>query len=330
MIKFWTHKYELIPWAAIGALAGNQVREGALLKCQWPNGNIGYADIFPWPELGDKPLDAHIKGLGKGALSPLVEQAIWLAKKDSILRKENKNAFAAAPKIKNHFIVNDFTKFTDADMKQVRSLGYTTLKIKVGKDLEEEAKFIVRTIKQNPLMIRLDFNSKLDFAQFERFFSHFAPPEKAKIEFVEDPTPFDVLTWTEAAKIVPLALDNEFDKIDFEKFTSRPPFQYFVLKPARRDVEKLLKWVNKFALKFSVNSSLDHPVGVAHALALAGELKKFYPNTLVDCGCLSHTAYKPNEFSTQIQTTGPFLREIRGTGVGFNDLLEKTLWTPVR
>jgi O-succinylbenzoate synthase len=330
MIKFWTHRYELNPWTTIGALADRGLRSGALLKCQWPNGNVGYSDIFPWPELGDAPLDSQIKDLERGVLSPLMEQAIWLAKKDALLRKENKNAFAGAPKIKNHFIVNDFTKFSDADMKQVRSLGFTTLKIKVGRSMEEEAKFIVRMVRQNPVMVRLDFNGKTNFAEFERFFSHFDLPEKARIEFVEDPVPWDLQEWAEAAKIVPVALDNEYDKVDWEKFASKPPFQFLVLKPARQDVEKALKWVHKFALKFAFTSSLDHPVGVAHALALAGELKKFYPNTLIDCGCLSLSAYRPDEFSTQIQTVGPFLREIRGTGIGFNDLLERVEWTPVR
>ena len=100
MIQFWTSKYELVPIGNLGAAADEKPRAGALFKVQWPNGNVGYSDIFPWPELGDEPLAQQISMLGKGQLTPLIEQSIWLAKKDAALRKTNTNAFKAAPKIK--------------------------------------------------------------------------------------------------------------------------------------------------------------------------------------------------------------------------------------
>lgn len=330
MIKFWTHRYEMTPWNVIGAVTGNQPRQGALLKVEWPNNLVGYADLFPWPEYNDNSIEDHIEALARGQLSTLVEQAIWLAKKDAKLRQAKKNAFAGAANIKNHYLVSDFSKFTDANMKEVRELGYTTLKVKVGRAIEDEAKFITRTVKQNPVMIRLDFNGKTSFSEFEKFISLLAPSEKAKIEFVEDPMPWNFEEWTEAAKLATLALDHESERMDFEKFQMRPPFTVVVIKPARIDVEKTLKFVNKFALKMVVTSSLDHPVGVAHACLQAIEIKKFYPNTLLDCGCLTHRFYKPNEFSARIQTNGPFLKEIPGTGIGFDSLLETIEWTPVR
>lgn len=330
MIKFWTHRYELTPWHEIGGLVGAGPRQGALLKVEWSNGLMGYADIFPWTEYGDAPIDEQIKALARGKISTLVEQAIWLAKKDADLRKNRKNAFLGAPKIKNHFLVGDFTKFSDANMKEARTAGYSTLKVKVGRAIEEEAKFCIRTLKQNPVTIRLDFNGKTSFSEFERFFSFLSPAEKAKIEFAEDPVPWNLEAWTECAKIVPIALDLEGEKIDFEKFTSKPPFSVVIIKPARQDIEKTLKAINRFALKMVVTSALDHPIGVAHACLQAAELKKFYPNTLLDCGCLSLRLYKPNEFSNRVQTTGPFLKEIPGTGIGFNELLEKIEWIQVK
>lgn len=330
MIKFWSSRYELVPWQVIGAVADTSPRQGALLKVQWPNGNIGYADIFPWPEFGDADIVDQLRALAQGKISPLVEQAIWLAKKDSVWRKEKKNAHTGASKIKNHFLVNDFTKFSEASVKEARTAGFTTFKIKVGRAVDEEGKFISRFLKQNPVLVRLDFNAKTDFSEFERLFSHLGTAEKARIEFVEDPVPWSMDAWTEAAKIVPIAIDMENEKIDWEKFTSRPPFQVVVLKPARTDMEKALKFINRFALKMMVSSSMDHPVGVAHACAQASELKKFYPNTMLDCGCLTLKAYKPNEFMNHIQTTGPFLKEIKGTGIGFDDLWDKVEWTPVQ
>jgi O-succinylbenzoate synthase len=103
-----------------------------------------------------------------------------------------------------------------------------------------------------------------------------------------------------------------------------------VIKPARTDIEKAVAKVNQHALKMVVTSSIDHPVGVAHALYVATELKKFNPNTLLDCGCLTLRVYKPNEFANTIQVTGPYLAGIKGTGIGFDDLLEKTPWVKVQ
>ncbi|MEZ0391432.1 MAG: enolase C-terminal domain-like protein, partial [Pseudobdellovibrionaceae bacterium] len=208
--------------------------------------------------------------------------------------------------------------------------GYTTFKVKVGRAVDEEAKFVIRMLKQNPVTVRLDFGGKTAFSEFEKFFSHLGPTEKAKIEFAEDPAPWDLYTWTEAAKIIPIALDHEGEKIELEKFTSKPPFSIVVIKPARTDVEKTLKMISRFGLKMVVTSSLDHPVGVAHACLQAAELKKFYPNTLLDCGCLTIKIYRPNDFSNRVQTTGPFLKEIPGTGIGFDDLLEALPWNPIK
>jgi len=73
VLKFFYAPYELLP------LNDPEPRRGALLKVQWNEKKIGYADIHPWPELGDKPIEAHIKGLAEGKISTLVEQSIWLA-----------------------------------------------------------------------------------------------------------------------------------------------------------------------------------------------------------------------------------------------------------
>src|SRR5262245_13476055 len=131
MIKFWTSKYVLTPWNVLGAVANADPREGALLKVQWPNGRVGYSDIFPWPEFGDADIVDQIRALAQGKISALVEQAIWLAKKDAQWRHEGKNAHGGASKIKNHFLVSDFTKFTDANVKEARTAGFTTFKFKM-------------------------------------------------------------------------------------------------------------------------------------------------------------------------------------------------------
>ncbi len=296
---------------------------------QWPNGAIGYADVFPWPELGDESLEQQFLNLSKGRLSSLMEQSIWLAKIDARLRMDKKNAFVGAPKVKNHYLISDFTKFNESQLKEAKSAGFTTFKVKAGRAVDEEGKFIAKFIKQNSVLVRVDFNAKIDFSEYERFISHLGPAEKARIEYVEDPIEWDLDAWREIADLLPVAIDQELEKFKLDLITEPPPFETIVLKPARIDMEKAIQFANSFNLKMVVTSSLDHPVGVAHALYQAAELKKEYSNRLLDCGCLSLRTYKPNEFSSQIQTTGPFLKEIRGTGIGFDDLFDRIEWTEI-
>lgn len=330
MIQFWFSKYELQPLMGIGAVAGSKPRVGALFKIQWPNKLIGYADLHPWPELGDHELDVHIDALRAGKLSQLMEQTIWLARRDAEAREARTHLLTGLPKVKNHFLLNDYSKLSDAMLKEMKSSGYTILKVKVGKMIDEESQFILKTIRQNTwLSIRLDFNAKVDFSRFERFMTPFTKQDLTKLEFVEDPIPWNPEQWTEAAKLAPLAIDNEIDKLDLETF-KEPSFKVVVLKPARQDVEKVMKFVSRLNLKAVVTSSLDHPVGVIHAAAVAGHYKKLLPNTMLDSGCLSLRTYKPNEFTSRIQAVGPFIQSVPGFGVGFDELLGKIEWTPLK
>lgn len=330
MIQFFHHRYSLQPMNDLGALANTNLREGALLKVVWPNGLTGYADLFPWPELGDAGIEDQLEALAQGKISGLVEQSIWLAKKDAALRRDKINAYAGISKVKNHYLISDFRTFNDSHMKELRSAGFTTLKIKVGRDPDEEVKFISRTVKQNPVMVRLDFNSKGTLNSFRDFILKLGPGESSRIEYVEDPFPWNSDAWAEGQKMVPLAIDHEGEKVDFDSLKTPPPFKVVVIKPARQDVEKAVKRVNQFGLKMVVTSSLDHPVGVAHAMKVAADLKKFNPNTLIDCGCLTLKSYKPNEFTNRISVQGPFLNSISGTGIGFDDLFEKVPWVAIQ
>ncbi len=329
MLKFWHHKYNLQPVGALGALASEKPREGALLKIQWPDKKVGYADLFPWPELGDLVLEAQLEELSRGRLNYLAEQAIWLARKDANLRAEKKNAFQGLPKIKNHFLISDPKLVTDTLVTEIKSMGFSTVKIKLGRNLEEEATWIDKFMRAQPFMVRLDLNSKGSPASFENFVSRIGLPVRPRIEYVEDPMPYNHENWMAASKLLPIALDNEFYKIDWSSMKAPLPFKVVVIKPARQDVKTTVDHVNKFGLKMVIASSLDHPVGIAHAVFTAGGLKKFYPNTLLDCGCLSLRAYKANDFSTSMIVQGPFLQDVAGTGIGFDSLFEKIQWTPL-
>jgi o-succinylbenzoate synthase len=328
MIRFSYLKYELQPMTDLNSRAAAQLRKGALLKCEWPNQQIGFADCHPWAEYGDADIDLQIRSLARGHVSGLLEQTIWLARKDAMMRVEQRNGFEGGEKVKNHFLVQNINKLDDRSLDEIKSNGFSTLKIKVGRDHEQEVEQLIRILKLSPFKVRLDFNSSGDFSVLERFMYRIEPGLRARIEFVEDPFPYDEESWSDANKIVPLAADFECENIDWKKM-KKPPFQVLIVKPARMDVDKALNRCSTFGLKAVVTSSMDHSLGVAHSAVVAMEIKRAHPNLLLECGCLSLRSYRPDEFSNKIVVQGPYIVRTSGYGVGFDELLKQASWVPL-
>lgn len=329
MMKFWFHKYSMTPLTTLSAVTGAQVREGALIKVQWPNKKIGFSDLFPWPELGDKKVIYHLQELQKSRLTPLMEQSVYLAKKDAELRSKKQNALSGATRIKNHFLVTDFTKLPESKLYEAKSAGFSTLKVKVGRDWKEEIQWIEKTILDYEFSIRMDFNSQSDFSTFERMISYLPRNLKPKIEFIEDPFPWDYDVWLDASKLAPLAIDNEAEFVDWKKLPDKIPFKVLVIKPARQDVDQAVKKATERHLKMVITSSMDHPIALVGAIRVASELKTKYRIQVLDSGCITHKLYKPDEFSSKLIFTGPYLSQIIGTGMGFDKELENLDWTAI-
>lgn len=326
MLKVWASKYKLHPLAAIGSLAENAPRSGALLKIKWSDERVGYADLFPWPELGDADIETELSRIRKSQLSLLVEQTFWLARRDAEARFAKRNAFEGLPRVKNHFLVTDPLRTTDMVLDQAKLAGFTTVKAKVGQSPADEARWVERFLRINhQMLLRLDFNSSLTPDQFHEFMTMIPGPARARIEFVEDPFPYDEGEWAKANQVVPLALDQEYAKVDWKTLKSAP-FQVLVLKPARQDLDKALAQAVERNMKIVVTSALDHAVGIAHACFVAGELKKNFSTLVLDSGCLSNKIYRANEFTPSMEIRGPYLLEVPGTGIGFDKVLEKLTW----
>ena len=328
MLQFSYHKYSLVPRFKLNRIAGDLPREGALFKIQWPDGVVGYGDCFPWPEFGDEPVEKHIEAIRKGKISPLLEQTIWLARKDGDLRQHKKSGLLDVRKIKNHFSVTDLSLLTDSTLGEIKSRGFTTLKLKVGRDVQGEAEWLERIARNNPyLSFRLDFNGNHDFANFEKFASSIPQVLKSHIDFVEDPIPYDFQAWHEASRLLPLAVDFEYESVDWDQHPL--PFRTIILKPARQDVARVVEQANRGNLKICVTSSMDHPVGMVHSLRVASELKKLWPARVIECGCLTHHLYWPNDFTKEMIIQGPCLVQVNGLGIGFDQLFKTVEWTPV-
>src|SRR5260221_7143857 len=76
------YRYELIPRVRLNARAGEGARRGALL-----NADGGYADIHPWPELGDASLDEQLALLSTGETTALTAQSLRAGAADAPPRR---------------------------------------------------------------------------------------------------------------------------------------------------------------------------------------------------------------------------------------------------
>lgn len=326
-MKIWSSPYQLRPLNFLNAVSTGLAQEGTLLKIQWPDGLIGYSDLHPWPTLGDARLEDQVNDLKRGRISAQAEQSIWLARKDAKLRAEKKNIFDGAVAVKNNYIATHLDDVRPGFFDELKKQGFTHIKIKMGRDLAKEKDFMVHAAAAD-FRLRLDFNGVGSWPIFERFMSSLSRSVVPFIEYVEDPFPYDEAAWRDAQRLVKIAIDGQVDKVkwNFEK----APFDVVVLKPAKTDVDLVLDRCQKFGLNVTVTSYMDHPVGMMHALGIAMEAKKLYPDMSLISGCFTHQLFSMDQFSSHISTQGPYVLKVPGTGVGFDSLLEAQKWQPIK
>lgn len=321
--------YVLKPVQQLNAVSSSKDRQGLLLQITWPDGHVGYADLHPWTELGDASWEEQLAGLRQGRISPMLEQSIWLARRDAVLRKQNKNIFDGLPTVKNNYLVTDVKAEAPGLLDRLKADGFETVKVKVGRDLKSEAEFITHLGRDGAFKVRLDFNAVGTWQTYEKFMSSLDKIALQRIQYVEDPFQYDEQAWVEARKFCPLAIDNQVHKVNFKTLKTRP-FDVVILKPAKMDVTSFAQECVVRDLKMTVTSYMDHPVGVIHALAIACEMKKTYPQRMLDAGCLTTRTFQMDTYSAEVVPTGPFLKRPPGLGIGFDNLFAKEKWAQTK
>lgn len=322
-MKIYYSPYTLQALSELSPVSSNRKREGALLKVRWIDGLIGYADLHPWPELGDPTVKEHLARLQEGKITTQVEQSIWLAHRDAVCRDNKKNLLEGGRPLANNFIVSDVAEVPGGLLQKLVREKFTHVKVKVGRSLQRETDFLHQAASVG-LKIRLDFNGRSNWQFFEKFISRIEN-FKSAVEYVEDPVPFNPEIWADARKLVKVALDNETARVNWEKL-QEPVFDILVVKPAKTDVQKAMKLCQKWNLQAVITSYMDHPIGSLHALAVAQELKAEYGDMILEAGCLTHSLYHPDIFAKQIQSQGPFIKKVAGHGIGFDQILEEQPW----
>ena len=112
-------------------------RTGILLKIQ-KNKWVGYSDLHPWSELGDPPLEDHIKLFLQQDPSFLGRVTMAQAHRDGDARVANKTLVNDVPLLKNNLLVSDLDSLTQDYLALNKKFGFEVIKLKAGRDLEKE------------------------------------------------------------------------------------------------------------------------------------------------------------------------------------------------
>lgn len=282
LADIWVHRYSLRPRRRLSAISSGTPREGALIRA-----GDGVADVHPWPELGDAPLDQQLQLLTRGELTPLTSRSLALAKADGDARRQGRSLFEGLRVPASHW---------PGDDPPVR---FDTVKIKCGPD------FTPRDLPRDK-RIRLDFNATLTPDQFERIAAELP---RERIDFVEDPCPYDESVWQRLRQRtgVRLAIDRG----------TGAAADVLVVKPAVQEMPP------SDGREIVVTSYMDHAVGQVGAAWVAAKNSDRLSSR---CGLLTHVLYEDDPFFERLAIDGQCLEAPSGTGIGFDDLLQRLPW----
>jgi O-succinylbenzoate synthase len=290
-MQVWVHRYELVPKRALSSLAGTAPRRGALIRA-----GSGFADVHPWPELGDFALDEQLAKLARGDTTPLTRASLRMAAIDGVAREGRWSLFEGLAVPPSHW----------HDNGDPVPPGFDTVKVKMRADSD-----VAPLRRLAGFRLRLDFNATPNADQMIRFVRSLPADVRQSIDFLEDPCPYDAAVWRElrASLGLRLALDRgyECDAVDV-----------LVVKPAVQEA-RLAFGLGKEVV---ITSYMDHPVGQLGAAFIAAT----HADRVARCGLLTHTLFEKNDFIEQIRTDGARLVPPEGSGIGFDQLLETLPW----
>lgn len=263
--------------------------------------NGGYACVQAWEEFGHAPLQAQWDALASGHHTPLTRAALLCAQHDSLAREQEKSWWQQVNVPPSHTTLLDST-----DCAAAYLAGFRIMKIKARIDDE----ILLETMRKfSDVKFRLDFNevpSKNDFLTW----AEKIPAEiKQQIDFCEDPFPYDEDAWHQTEKMCGLKFAVDRAETNSDKFLK-------IWKPAWQ--------TEKPTGQIIVTSAMDHPIGQAWAAYQAG-----LHHITAPCGIRTDHLFSINDFSQEMGIMQPAWKNIQGTGMGWNDLLENIPWKKI-
>lgn len=308
-------RYRLKTRGFLNSISNRREFEGALIQVDG-----GYACIHPWPELGDPTLEKCLADLAGARRWPIVRRALRCAEYDRTARGFENSLFEEMEVPKSHATL---VKGDVAEIALAVEAGFTVIKLKTGRDLTAEAKFLEDMVIEYPsLQWRLDFNETLTPATAAEFLSGLTEKALAAIDFVEDPCPYSETAWKEIRRAtrVKLAVDREAAPLSSAA-------QVMVIKPAIDEPFLLGESAMSHSQRVVMTSYMDHPLGQAFAAWEAARLELQFPGLVGMCGLQTHHLFESNEFTEALGPWSPDFKIPDGTGLGFDDLLAAQPWT---
>ncbi|GAA5129996.1 hypothetical protein JIN84_04080 [Luteolibacter yonseiensis] len=308
-------RYRLKARGFLNSISNRREFEGALIQVDG-----GYGCIHPWPELGDPTLDKCLADLAGARRWPIVRRALRCAEYDRTARGFENSLFEEMEVPRSHATLakGDVTEIAFAV-----DAGFTVIKLKTGRDLVSEARFLEDMVAEYPsLQWRLDFNESLTPAAAVEFLSGLTEKARAAIDFVEDPCPYSETAWKEIRSTtrVKLAVDREAAPLSSAA-------QVMVVKPAIDEPFLLGESAISHSQRVVMTSYMDHPLGQAFAAWEAARLELQFPGLVGLCGLQTHHLFEPDEFSEALGPWSPDFKIPDGMGLGFDDLLAALPWT---
>ncbi len=308
-------RYRLKARGFLNSITNRREFEGALIQIDG-----GFGCIHPWPELGDPPLEKCLIDLAGPRRWPIVRRAIRCTEYDRAARVFDHSLFEEMEVPKSHatLATGDI-----AELVRAVEAGFTTVKLKAGRDLGAEKQFLdAMTLEFPAVRWRLDFNESLAPDVAAEFLLGLDDGTRSAIDFAEDPCPYSESGWNELHQKtrVHLAVDHEAAPLS-------KAAQFMVIKPAVDEPFLLGEAALSHQQRVILTSYMDHPVGQTFAAWEAARLELQFPGLVGLCGLQTHHLFEQNEFSEALGPWSPDFTPPAGTGLGFDDFLDAQPWT---
>jgi o-succinylbenzoate synthase len=310
----WISPYRLRARGFLNAVSSRREFEGVLIRA-----GQGFGCIHPWPELGDPPLEKCLDDLKGRRFWPIVRRAMRCAEYDDAARSREESLFEEMEVPHSHATL---VKADAGELDAAVAAGFTTVKMKAGRDVAGVADFLERMRAAHPaLKWRLDFNESLDVDAAGAFLAGLSPQARRALDFIEDICPFSETAWEALWKNhrVPLAVDRE-------SAPHRKAAQFTVIKPAVDEPFLLSEAAAMNSQAVVMTSYMDHPLGQAFAAWEAARTELLFPGLVKTCGLQTHHLFEKDAFTELLGEWKPEFTVPGGTGLGFDEQLADLAW----
>lgn len=308
-------RYRLKTRGFLNAISNRREFEGVLIQVDG-----GFGCIHPWPELGDPPLEKCLADLAGARRWPIVRRALRCAEYDRVARQFDHSLFEEMETPESHATL---AKGDIAEVAHAVEVGFSIIKLKSGRDLPAEVKFLAEMTAEYPaLRWRLDFNESLTPDDAAAFLMGLDEKTRSAIDFVEDPCPYSDIVWSALHRQtrVKLAVDREAAPLSGSA-------QVMIIKPAIDEPFLLAEAALQHNQRVALTGYMDHPLGQTFAAWESARLSLQFPGLVGTCGLQTHHLFEPDAFTEMLGPWSPAFQAPEGNGLGFDDLLDELPWT---